>query len=814
MSSDSEWWDAIVVAHRQGDLPRAQHLLDQGGRDGRHHPLALPLARCLAAQTRCDDDLLLLLRGGQAVLALPHALAQTRRTPQDAAVWKLAALVQRACGLLLQAQDSLQQALQLAAQDAELHFNLANLLRERGEHAGAEQAFRQALALDGGHVPCLNNLALLLDDLGRGDEAEHCLRLALQRQPAWPALHNNLGEHLARHGKFQAALRCHLQAISLQPDLAWSHECAARVCRQTGQSDQALQFARQACRLAPQAPDPALLLVELLCDGGKLAEALSHCESALQHHPAHADLLARQGDILLRQSLPDEAERAWRQALAQCPEHPQACHGIGRVLAARGESAAALAWMALALQHGPASPGLYRDLGNLCFVLGRLQDAEHYLRQGMQLAPRHADLPASLGYVLREQAKYAAAATSFRHALQLDPGHVEACCNLACLLLDTGQEDEGRGWMDRALRMAPAHPGVLINALQYLPYRADDVRFAALDEVYLQRESLPLPLRMGLSFAMGRVLAQRGDDAAAFAAFAEGNALRRRLQPWDEAEAEARVARILSLTPAETLQAYARLARALPAASGDERVPIFIVGMPRSGTSLIEQILVSQGEVFGAGEQSLLAPLAEQALTILASQPVSAGSLAALRALGRQYLDQLWQLAPDARYISDKMPGNVYWLGLMQLMLPQARFIHAVRDLRDVCLSCYCIPFHTGHGYSDDLLSLGHEALRYRRVVRHWQQLLPPGCVHEVVYESLVADLSGTVSALLQYLGLAWNDQCLAFHRTVHTVRTASSAQVRQPLYAASVGRWQRYRRELAPLLALLAQDDTREATP
>ncbi len=230
----------------------------------------------------------------------------------------------------------------------------------------------------------------------------------------------------------------------------------------------------------------------------------------------------------------------------------------------------------------------------------------------------------------------------------------------------------------------------------------------------------------------------------------------------------------------------------------DERVPIFIVGMPRSGTTLIEQILASHPALYGAGE---LKTMSDFARTVALDSPDWEGALLALRKLGQEYLDQVWKLAPEARYITDKMPGNFYHLGLIHLMLPNAKIIHSMRDPMDTCFSCYALRFAHGHEYCYDLKTLGRYYQRYTKLIRHWHDVLPAGRILDVRYEDNVADPEREARRLLGYLGLPWDPACLRFYETDRPVKTASVMQVRKPIYSSSVARWKRFEKHLGPLL-------------
>jgi len=224
--------------------------------------------------------------------------------------------------------------------------------------------------------------------------------------------------------------------------------------------------------------------------------------------------------------------------------------------------------------------------------------------------------------------------------------------------------------------------------------------------------------------------------------------------------------------------------------------PVFVVGMPRSGTTLVEQILASHPDVHGAGELNLLSEVSGGALFPTLGRE--------LPAWGRAYAERLAALAPGKRRVVDKMPSNFQFLGLIQLMLPNARIIHCRRDPIDTCLSCYSRKFADRQDFSYDLRDLGRYYRAYEDLMDHWRRLLPHDRLLEVRYEDLVNDLRTEAERLVAFCGLEWNEACLDFHRTDRPVQTASVNQVRQPIYRSSVSRWKQYARHLEPLLGAL----------
>jgi len=427
--------------------------------------------------------------------------------------------------------------------------------------------------------------------------------------------------------------------------------------------------------------------------------------------------------------------------------------------------------------------------------------------QALQQQPENAALHSNLSVAQGDAGLLDDALASLEKAVALEPENAGAMSNLGSLLMTLGRDVEGEQWLSRAIAQAPQDAVPLSTALLLLPYHREDPRFAGLDALYENRAALALTPRIQLDFAVGKVREGEKNYEAAFAAYEEGNRLSRQGQPFDEVADQKMVDTLCAFYDTAL---FARAGQqALPDASQDERVPVFIVGMPRSGTSLLEQVLASQGELFGAGELTEMSRLAEQAVQLLRTGVDIVDLLPALRNLGRLYLDSVWQRAPHARFISDKMPENFFHLGLIHLMLPQARIIHARRDARDTCFSCYSILFRSGHAYSYDQQLLARRYLRYEQLMQHWQHVLPAGRILDIAYEDMVADLEVQARRLLDYLGLPWNPACLDFHLTQRHVHTASVSQVRQPLYASSVARWQRFESYLQPLLQVLESGES-----
>jgi hypothetical protein len=363
-------------------------------------------------------------------------------------------------------------------------------------------------------------------------------------------------------------------------------------------------------------------------------------------------------------------------------------------------------------------------------------------------------------------------------------------------LTDAGHLDEAYLAFERAVGLAPRRGyfyRMLANTGRVLPSQLQ-----RMEELAEDMAALPEAEQMELHFALGQMYADDARHEPSFRHLLAGNRLKRRSIAYDEAETLASFDRIRAVFTAD-------LVAAGPEVGVPSRLPVFVVGMPRSGTTLVEQILASHPQAFGAGELLDLRRLAA-ALDGAQAFPelVAALPRERLRRLGAAYLDALQARAPSAARIVDKMPANFQLIGLIAVALPEARIIHVRRDPVDTCLSCFSKLFSGQQPFAYDLAELGRYYRAYEALMAHWRQVLPPGMMLEVHYEDVVADVEGQARRLLAHCGMAWDDSCLAFHQTRRVVRTASAAQVRRPLYGSSVGRWHVYRDLARPLFDAL----------
>jgi tetratricopeptide (TPR) repeat protein len=435
---------------------------------------------------------------------------------------------------------------------------------------------------------------------------------------------------------------------------------------------------------------------------------------------------------------------------------------------------------------------------------GKLREAERTCREALANQANDADAHRMLATILHEQGSYEAAFASFDEASRLDPGDAKTYKQLAGVLFEHARTEEALAACRKALALRPGYAGALAIVASLKRFRSpDDADLATLETLIESGEGLSDAERGLLLFALGKAYEDLGDSDRAFAYLQEANDLKRATLAYDVERDVDYLERVASSFDGD-------LVGRLAGAGSRSDLPILIVGMPRSGTSLVEQILASHPAVHGGGERPDLREIAT-VVSVLGSGegfPEGIASVARddLARLGEGYAHRLQRLAAAAARVTDKGLLNFSFLGFAQLILPRARVIHCVREPLDTCVSCFALNLED-LAFTYDFSDLGRYHRAYAKLMEHWRSVLPKGAILEVRYEDLVDDLEGEARRLFDYCDLPWNDSCLRFHSTKRVVRTASAAQVRKPLYNSSVGRWRKYEQHLGPLKEALAVD-------
>jgi tetratricopeptide (TPR) repeat protein len=645
--------------------------------------------------------------------------------------------------------------------DAVRHHQAARL-------SDAEMLYRRILAINPRHAESLHLLGMVGAQTGRHDLAVDMISGAIEVNPNEASYHCNLGSLLSRQRRLDEAVACFRRAIDLAPGYAGTHYNLGNALREKAELDEAAACYRKALELKPDYPE------------------------------AHNNLAV----VLQAQGRCGDAAAQYERAISLRPDYAEAHNNLGVTLRGLGRLAEAMVCYERALAIKPGYPQARLNLGNLLLNQERFDEAIAQYERLLAVQPDWPEVHCNLGTARLKRGDPEAGIVHYQQALALKPDYAPAHHYLGSALQGLGRLTEAQHAYETAIEIAPATGRFYRHLFEVRSATAGDKYILAMEKLAQNITSLSNHDQTELHFALGKAYADLEEYERSFHHLLMGNQRKRRDVAYDEPAMLRFLDRIRAVFAPELMQSKQGL--------GDpSAVPVFIVGMPRSGSTLVEQILASHRQVLGAGERphmmhvvgNLRSPV-DAAASFPEVLPLMSGDM--LRQHGRSYVSASSAAAPAALRITDKMPGNFAYAGLIHLILPNARIIHTRRDPVDTCLSCFSILFASGNPQTYDLAELGRYYRAYSALMEHWRDVLPPGVMLEVQYEDLVADTERQARRIVRHCGLEWDDACLDFRAAQRPVWTASAAQVRRPIYHSSVGRWRRYSAFLTPLLQAL----------
>ena len=514
----------------------------------------------------------------------------------------------------------------------------------------------------------------------------------------------------------------------------------------------------------PRFNNPKHLLVQgnKSFERGDYAEAIAIYSDLIRHNPRHMQAFSNLGATFFKLGRLDEAERCFRQLI--------------RVDAGSADG--------------------HSNLGTTLFAKGQYVDAENFLRHALKLNPRHVGARTTLGLVLAYLSRLREARSHFDKAIKYEPRDEDALVGLSLIAQAEGDFDQAATLLGRALQVNARMPKALAAQTSIRKMTPADGAWLETAQRVVSDGSTALMDQSELGFAIGKYFDDIGAYRLAFESYKRANDILKRIaKPYDR---DLYRGFINDMIKVYTPEVFGRVRNG----SSSSTTPVFIVGMPRSGTSLTEQILSSHPLAHGAGELAFWSHAAQEHEASLRTAPLSESTR---HALSEAYLRVLERHSGKAVRVVDKAPVNSDYLGLIHSVFPNARFIYMQRDPIDTCLSCYFQKFVLSMNFTFDLSDLADYYRQHERLMAHWRATLPPGTLLDVPYEELVADQKGWSRRILDFVGLEWDERVLDFTRTKRAVLTASFWQVRQKVYSSSVHRWRNYEKFLEPLLKLKA---------
>lgn len=644
-------------------------------------------------------------------------------------------------------------------------FDRASTFLRAGDPVLAERICRQALNTfpRDANLLCLLGAALIKQEKAR--DAEHTLTRAVQLFGDFSRAHEGLAEALILQGKLAEALESLQRADKLEPGNASIKMKQARVLTALGRDDEATPYFEESFKLTPYREE--LVRGLALQRSGNLREAEKIYRDVLVKSPQDVDALRLLAGIAMRAKQWGDAVVLLEKALEIAPDYYRGWMDIGYAHHEMEKNEKAIAAYSRATQLDPSKSQSYTAAGKVYAMVGRHDDATRLFTQALERDATDADALSGMGHVLKTIGQQDEAIASYRECIRHNPNHGEAYWSLANLKTFRFDEDE-----------------------------------VAEMESQVESEALDEEARANFQFALGKAYEDSGDYERAFEFYEKGNENRRERENYD---------------PVQTIDSHDEFIEAFDASLFAERkgvgcdsnAPIFIVGLPRSGSTLIEQILASHPDVEGTHELPELARVARSVSLHHEDRPSYPLAIRNVendefRALGEDYLRRAERhrdlMLPR---FSDKMPNNFVNVGFISLILPNARIIDARRHPLDSCLGSFKQLFARGASNTYSLFEIGEFYLEYVRMMNHWDKVLP-GKVMRVQYEDNVADLETQVRRILDYCELPFDERCLRFYETDRAVKTASSEQVRKPIYSSSLHLWRRYEAHLGPLIDVL----------
>jgi tetratricopeptide (TPR) repeat protein len=645
-------------------------------------------------------------------------------------------------------------------------INMLMALLNQQRFIEAEQAARAMTMLYPRHGFGWMMLSAVLTRIGSSEAALHPAKKAAELSPNDADAHSNLGFVLNMQGNASEAEASFRKAIKLKPDFAGAHFNLGNALQQQRRWDEAEISFRNTIKIVPN------------------------------FFNAHHNL----GCTLNEQQRWTEAEASFRRALMLKPDFAAAHHDLGNALIAQGKLIEAQACYRRALEIAPKLAEAHCSLGNALKESGQLAEAESCCRHALLLNPLFAAAHYVLAITLHDQGRHAEAEISFQRTLEIKPDYVDALVGLGDVAAGQGRFADAEVLYRRALTINPQLCTAWAAIAGIRKMTSADTDWITNAEAIVQR-GLPKRQEATMRYAMGKFCDDAQDFEQAFKHYQRANEL---VKAYGGKYDQLQHTRDID----QLCQAYhsKKISRPYAGASASAK-PIFIVGMPRSGTSLIEQILASHPAVFGAGELTFwMQTLSKHRSEIYAAEL----SEVMVRKLADDCLQNLSGFSADALRVIDKMPINFSMLGLIHAVFPNARILHTQRNPIDTCLSIYFQNFGASHVYANDLEDLAHYYREYHRLMAHWRATLPTDRFLDVAYEALVEDQQSWSRKIIEFIDLDWDERCLDFHKTERKVATSSNWQVRQKIYKSSKERWRNYEQFAGPLLGLLELDGTK----
>lgn len=679
---------------------------------------------------------------------------------------------------------------------------MAGELYTRGKYRQAENACRQIIA----HKPTIsdahNILGVSLNAQGKVDEGIAAIREAIRISPRIASYYANLGEVQRLAKQLDDAQVTLEKAVKLDASNAQAANNLGIVYYEQKEFDKAIEMYRRAIGLKHDFPEAHNNLGNSLRAAGEPEAAIDAYQTALAQREVYPEAYNNLGTLLREQGKPDQAQHALRKALQQKPDYVEAHNNLAALLYSEKQEVEALRQLTDVLRIAPNNTRSLLLTARIQLRRANHSPVEKACRLVLQNEPDNSEAYTILGQLMHDLDKYEQAIVFLEKALELKPENAEARNFYGVALKSVGRLDEARDNILKSIEENEQMYAAYSNLNDLVDYAKEPDLFERIERVMAEAEKDDGDRVLPLHFAYGKALDDRGEHEKALEHYVEGGKLKRKTLNYSEE----RIARFFDGIKA---QFPAEIFRDRPFEGLDSQRPVFIVGMPRSGSTLCEQIVSSHPDVFGAGEVKAWSKSVQSLrdrFPVMPNYPEMVGAMndVHFRLIGETYLNAVGVHAGEAKRVTDKLLTNYFFVGLINLVFPHAKIINTLRNPVDTCLSAFTKLFKDDMPHSYDMGELGRYYRRYEALMAHWRDVLPEGVMMTVRYEDTVDKTEQVARELIEFIGLPWDDACLAFHESSRPVKTASVAQIRKPIYTSSVERWRKYGKGMQPLLDAL----------
>ncbi|MCP4021706.1 MAG: tetratricopeptide repeat protein [Desulfobacteraceae bacterium] len=660
----------------------------------------------------------------------------------------------------------------------------------------AEKLYQSILTKDPNNADVNRLMGILAHQAGKHEAAIGYFQRAIKTLPRFAEAYNSQGVSLKALNRLDEAISNFHKAINIKPDYAEAYYNLGNTYKASGNTPKGIESYQKAIAIRPDYSLAHNNLGGTLEETGQIEGAIHHLKKAIQFHPRYDEAYYNLANALKASGQFDTAINAYKKAISIRPDYIQAYNNLGAVYREIGQLIQAIAVYRKALAIKPDYAEAYNNLGNCLKDTGQLDNAVKHFEKAITLKRDYVEAYNNLGVVHKQARQLGKATKAYHKALSINPDYAEALNNLGVVFEEEGETKEAIEYFKKALAAKPEYAAAMRHLAQSVKFASQDDRVTSMKTLF-HKDSASDEDKMHLGFGLGKIFSDLKKYEKGFDYILEANRFKRKDLDYNIADDQALFNSIKAVFNAYCFTEY-------KTAGSTDATPIFIVGMPRSGTSLVEQILSSHSKVFGGGELPDIPEVANQYLmnparkkeNLLANAPLKIFNTA-----GQEYVRRIRRFSSSALHITDKMPHNFLQVGLIKLILPKAKIIHCMRDPMDTCFSIFkhYFPGPSSPEYAYDMTDLGMFYTLYLDIMDHWRAVLP-GFTYDIQYENLVENQETETRRLLEFCALDWEEACLSFHKTKRTVATASSSQVRKPIYKGSVRLWKRYENQLAPL--------------